>query len=125
MTAEDRRLIAELPPNLPLLIVHNKIDLAAPPAPTGAEELQISAATGAGVERLIDELHHRAGLQTGETGVFSARTRHVEALRPARARHDAAALRLPERSRPALADEERQSPLPALGQTTGQNRKAA
>src|SRR3546814_18084274 len=59
MTAEDRRLIAELPPNLPLLIVHNKIDLAAPPAPTGADELQISAATGAGVERLIDELHHR------------------------------------------------------------------
>lgn len=119
---EDRRLIAELPPQLPLLIVHNKIDLLAAPAatPDSENELAISAASGVGIERLIDELHRRAGMQGAESGVFSARTRHVEALQAARTRLDAAVLRLRERQLPELAAEELKDALTALGEITGE-----
>lgn len=119
---EDRRLIAALPPQLPLLIIHNKIDLVATPvaATTGDSELSISASTGAGVDRLIDELHRRAGMHGADAGVFSARTRHVEALQTARARLDAAAQRLRERQLPELAAEELKDALTALGEIIGE-----
>lgn len=118
MSSEDQRLLAELPSDLPVLIVHNKIDLAAPAV--AGNELRICAVTGAGVERLIDELHRRAGLQGGETGLFSARTRHVEALQTARSRLDAATLRLRERHLPELAAEELKDALAALAEITGE-----
>lgn len=109
------------PPSIEL-IIHNKIDLVATPvaATTGDSELSISASTGAGVDRLIDELHRRAGMHGADAGVFSARTRHVEALQTARARLDAAAQRLRERQLPELAAEELKDALTALGEIIGE-----
>lgn len=120
ITAEDRRLMTTLPATLPVLIVHNKIDLAKTTTSAAADELHISAADGTGVEQLIDQLHRRAGMQGGETGVFSARTRHVEALQRASARLGAAATRLRERCLPELAAEELKEAHAALGEITGE-----
>jgi len=119
---EDRRLLDELPRTLPRLIVHNKIDLAPPacrPEPTG-DELHLSASTGVGVDALIDALHRRAGLQSGDTHPFSARTRHVDALQRSAARLAAAADRLRRADMPELAAEELKTALAALGEITGE-----
>ncbi|NGY06486.1 tRNA uridine-5-carboxymethylaminomethyl(34) synthesis GTPase MnmE [Solimonas terrae] len=121
LTAEDRRLIAELPSGLPVLIVHNKIDLAPAAAPAAAGELCLSAANGDGIDALITELHRRAGLQSGETSLFSARTRHVDALQTANVRLAAAAERLLRSGAlPELAAEELKDALVALGEITGE-----
>lgn len=119
--AEDRRLLEALPPSLPRLIVHNKCDLV-PTLGTRAEsadELHLSAATGAGIESLIDAIHRHAGLHAGGEGAFSARTRHVEALRRAAAHLQQAAQRLSERSMPELAAEDLRLAHEALGEITG------
>ncbi|HET8881246.1 MAG TPA: tRNA uridine-5-carboxymethylaminomethyl(34) synthesis GTPase MnmE [Solimonas sp.] len=118
---DDRRLLAELPCELPRLVVHNKTDLlAAPPVAAAVDELHLSAATGAGVDALIDELHRRAGLQSGEAHPFSARTRHVDALQRAATRLTAAAERLHAAGLPELAAEEFKTALDALGEITGE-----
>ena len=61
-----------------LLTVHNKIDMVET-APDGA--LCISAKNGNGMAALREQLLSLAGWQAGlNEGVFTARTRHVEAL---------------------------------------------
>ncbi|NKF21145.1 tRNA uridine-5-carboxymethylaminomethyl(34) synthesis GTPase MnmE [Solimonas marina] len=120
ISAEDRMLIDALPAALPRLIVHNKADLASSTASLpGNDAVAISAATGAGIDALIAEIHRRAGLRVGEAGLFSARGRHLDALRRAQALLDAAAERLDERVLPELAAEDLRRALDALGEITG------
>jgi tRNA modification GTPase len=72
-----------LPAGVPVTLVMNKCDLA---EPASVQSIHISAKTGAGIEalrqRLVEGLVDR---NAGETsgGAFSARARHVEALRGA------------------------------------------
>lgn len=122
-TGEDDRLLAELPEGIRCIVVHNKADLA------GAEpdawqhrdrlHLTLSAATGAGVDRLIRELHQLAGLDDTDQSVFSARTRHVDALRRTREHVDTALQQLRQRALPELAAEELRLAHDALGEITG------
>ena len=77
--AAEAAIAARLPAAR-VLHVHNKADLAGD-APPG---LRLSAKTGAGLEALRLELLQRAGWQARPEGLFSARTRHLEALRRAR-----------------------------------------
>ncbi|MFT4045115.1 MAG: tRNA uridine-5-carboxymethylaminomethyl(34) synthesis GTPase MnmE [Solimonas sp.] len=123
LTGEDRELIATLPRGLPLLVVRNKSDLAGIDAGREHGErdagLYLSAATGEGIDRLIDELQRRAGLQAGSEGVFSARGRHVDAMRRAQGHLRQAAERLRERTMPELAAEELRLAHEALGEITG------
>lgn len=124
LTAEDRTLLAQLPPALPVLLLHNKCDLSGR-APgreliDGRVHLRLAAAPGQGLELLRAELLEFAGLSAarGES-LFSARTRHVEALqRTAAAVHDAAQ-RLREGVLPELAAEELRQAQEALGAITG------
>ena len=58
--------------------LHNKCDLGAGMAGDG---LAISAERGTGLDRLVDELKRAAGLGERADGAFSARARHVDALR--------------------------------------------
>ncbi len=74
----------------PRLHVLNKCDVAAAP-PDAAGAIVVSALTGAGLERLRQALLDHAGWQATSEGGFSARTRHVEALRHAAAHLEAAA----------------------------------
>ncbi len=76
------------------LWVHNKADLLAPSAPPPAERaLRVSARTGEGLEALHAALRaHAVGDALGAgAGEFTARARHVDALR--RAVEEAAAAR--------------------------------
>lgn len=66
------------------IVVHNKADLEAADAPQPDHALQVSARTGAGLDTLRAALQLRLGgdLLAGE-GAFTARQRHVDALRDA------------------------------------------
>jgi len=73
---------------LQTLIVRNKCDLSGAPAgPDSAEAtgpvLRVSATTGAGFDALIAEIKRQAGLDRSSVQVYSARTRHLEALQQA------------------------------------------
>ena len=113
---------AEIAARLPAGVLHvfNKADLAGPGAPA-ADALTLSARTGAGLERLRQELLARAGWQASADGVCIARARHLHALQRARghlldaAAHAAAS----DQALDLLAEELRLSHA-ALGEITGQ-----
>jgi tRNA modification GTPase len=102
--------------------VLNKSDLvgAAGPLRTAGTTavLEISALTGEGVGGLVHHLKRLAGWNESLGGTFSARQRHVDALRRARA-HVARAT--PEvKARLEIAAEELRGAQAALGELTGE-----
>ncbi|MBL6749128.1 MAG: tRNA uridine-5-carboxymethylaminomethyl(34) synthesis GTPase MnmE [Nevskia sp.] len=89
ITAADTALLQRLPEGIDTLIVLNKCDLSghAPvveAAPDGRASLRLSAATGAGMDLLADQIREVAGLSRTAEGLFTARARHLEALQRAR-----------------------------------------
>lgn len=87
--ADDRKILDELPPDIPRLHVFNKTDLlgqAARVEERGGEcHIYLSAKTGLGLELLRDKLLALIGWHHDEAaGVFMARERHVHALFAAR-----------------------------------------
>ena len=95
VTPEDERILAELPADLPVTLVLNKIDLSGE-KPGLAEQdslpvLRLSAKTGSGLDILRQHLEQAAGYQPAGEGLFSARRRHLEALSRARNHLDSAA----------------------------------
>ena len=118
----DRALLAQLPPAPPLLRLLNKCDLTgrAAGAVTGDDGcIRLSAATGEGIETLTATLCALAGLAATQEGVFSARSRHLAALRTARAGIVAARARIDARDLPELAAEELRRAQEALGEIAG------
>jgi len=118
----DARLLAGLPAGLPVWVLHNKCDLSGR-APQrferdGRLHLRCSAAAGAGLQLLLDEIRRYAGVGTGESQ-FSARTRHVDALQRAQGLLRDAQQRLLEGATPELAAEELRLAQEALGEITG------
>ena len=104
---------------LPRLLVRNKIDLTGEtPGPEG-DGINISAATGEGLDALKHAIKALAGFaDTG--GSFSARQRHIDALTRARQHFDTGVDRLAaERAGELLAEELRLAHL-ALGEIIGQ-----
>jgi len=97
LTDADTALLAQLPPALPRLVVHNKIDLVGLPAsvdrratlgPGGGagrpqRDIFLSAKTGAGIELLQREMLAVAGAHEDMEDAFLARERHLDALRAA------------------------------------------
>lgn len=87
---------ATLPEGVPVTLVFNKVDLlrrsmTATPGTNGAPPMiPISATTGAGLADLKRHIAAKAGVSEGSGG-FSARARHVDALRRAAKHLDAAA----------------------------------
>lgn len=90
----NRAIIDRLPAGLARIRVNNKIDLARRKAArehTGSEErVWVSAKTGEGLALLKQAIWDQAGWHPSGEGVFTARTRHIEALQAAQ-RHLAAA----------------------------------
>ena len=112
--------VGSLPAEAGVLQLCNKADLLDEiPADDGAR-LWLSAATGEGIARLQTRLREHAGLHAGEgsEGEFSARARHVEALRQAMASLDEAAAELAA-ERLELAAEQLRRGHDALGEITG------
>ncbi|WP_291183119.1 tRNA uridine-5-carboxymethylaminomethyl(34) synthesis GTPase MnmE [Dokdonella sp.] len=121
--ANDLDLLAELPPEVERLVVHNKIDLAGDHPRVeqreGRTHLWLSAKSGAGLDRLAAELKRRAGVEDAG-GAFSARARHVAALERARARLAAADDALNRQRAGELAAEELRQVQQFLGEITGE-----
>lgn len=84
VSEREADIIAALP-DIPLITVHNKIDLTgdAPRLSADGREVWLSALEGAGVELLERRLLELAGWQTAEEGAYMARSRHLAALEQA------------------------------------------
>lgn len=117
----NRAIIDRLPAGLARIRVNNKIDLArhkAARAQVGTEEqVWVSAKTGEGLELLKQAIWDHAGWHPSGEGVFTARTRHIEALQAAQG-HLAAAAGVTDRLE--LYAEELRLAHEALGSITGE-----
>jgi tRNA modification GTPase len=114
----------DLPPDLQVTVIYNKIDLTdtAPGlqvAPGEVPTLRISVATGAGLDVLRAHLKDCAGYVGSGTGAFSARRRHLDALAIAATHLDLADVRLRHDRAGELAAEELRLAHDALGEITG------
>jgi tRNA modification GTPase len=120
--AIDQDLTA-LPPDVPRTIVINKIDRAGvgPRVEQGdVPRVHLSAATGAGLELLRSHLKDCVGFHPTGTGVLSARARHLNALRRARAHVEEAHRLLIERHAGELVAQELTDAQKQLGEITGE-----
>jgi tRNA modification GTPase len=120
--------LAALPTSAPRTVVMNKIDRAAdaarlePAAESAATRvtLRLSATTGEGLDLLRAHLKDCVGFHPSGVGALSARARHLDALRRARARVDEAHRLLVERHAGELVAEELTEAQRALGEITGE-----
>jgi len=117
----ERSIVERLPPGLPRIRILNKIDLADREPERekagGEERIWLSAKTGAGLELLKSAIWEHAGWHPSGEGLFTARTRHVEALQNAQ-RHLATAADLTRQLE--LYAEELRLVHEALGTITGE-----
>ncbi|MES2490793.1 MAG: tRNA uridine-5-carboxymethylaminomethyl(34) synthesis GTPase MnmE [Pseudomonadota bacterium] len=124
ITPEDQALLKQLPTQLKVLVIANKCDLSGHPPNTATshdyELIRLSAAEGVGIELLTEAIKRIAGVTDNAEGIFSARTRHVDALRRALAFSQDAQARLLEGVTPELAAEELRLAQEALAEITGQ-----
>ena len=74
----------ELPADVPVTVVLNKIDLVGATPGQDGDTVRLSAKTGAGVDDLRRRIRHLAGYENQGEGAFTARRRHVVALKAAR-----------------------------------------
>jgi tRNA modification GTPase len=119
----DSELLAALPAAAQRILVRNKCDVSGHSPGTFNDQsmaaVRLSAATGAGVDLLCRALLEIAGFTAGaESSTFSARARHLEALRRAQAHiEDAAALAVQNAAAEVIAEELRlaQNALEEIG----------
>lgn len=67
-------------PAVKTLLVQNKIDQSGMAQSVTENAVSVSAKTGAGLDALKATLKHLAGMENTGEGIFSARSRHVDAL---------------------------------------------
>jgi len=121
--AADARIAARLPAGLidsgRMLTVWNKADLA--PVAAVPDGITVSARHGSGLDVLRRRLLELAGWHAGSEGVFIARTRHLQALRTARAHLQGAAAHAAQADQALdLFAEELRLAQQALGEITGE-----
>jgi tRNA modification GTPase len=94
MTEKDKAILANLPAEIPRILVLNKFDLLTGKPPLLLERsdlfVYVSAKTGAGLEELRDKILKLVGWRDQESGAFMARERHMRALNKARTHLDSA-----------------------------------
>lgn len=111
----------ELPAEVPLLIVRNKIDKTGDaPGDVDAETINISAQTGAGVEALREHIRRLAGYKDLGEGAFTARRRHLDALDRAAKHFKAGCDALEKDKAGELLAEELRLAQQKLGEITGE-----
>jgi tRNA modification GTPase len=113
----------ELPAGIPHTRVRSKIDITGrPPGISGVDapvEIALSAHTGAGLDDLRRHLKHCVGFQEEAGGGFSARRRHLDALRRARTHVEDGKRLLQEHYAAELLAEELREAQQELGEITG------
>jgi tRNA modification GTPase len=121
VAAEWRRL----PSGVPVIRLHNKIDLAGQPPrivenTDGSADVWLSALSGEGLDLVRAHLKHCMGFESAESGTISARRRHLDALTRTRAHLEEARRQLIERRAGELMAEELSAAQAALGEITGE-----
>jgi tRNA modification GTPase len=114
--------VAQLPTGTATLVVWNKVDLPeAQPVPVLEDRpaLPVSALTRSGLPELREQLKAAAGYQS-ESGAWSARRRHLDALARAQSLFELAEARLGEHASFELVAEELRQAHEALGEITGE-----
>ena len=116
--------LEQLPPEVPVTLVFNKIDLTGSPARldevASPPRVFLSARTGAGVELLRTHLKLSAGYRETESGALAARRRHLDALNRARQHVQSAADTLSSTRAFELFAEDLRLAQHALGEITGE-----
>lgn len=118
--AAEPELGQTLPAGIPVLIVRNKIDTVASQTKPREDRVDVSARTGAGLDKLRQKIRQLAGYQNLGEGAFTARRRHVEALTRAAGHFAAGRTALEETRAGELMAEELRLAQSALGEITGQ-----
>ena len=121
--AEIAAELEELPTDVPVTLVFNKIDLtgAAAHATQGAPtQIFLSAKTGVGLDLLRAHLKESAGYRDSESGALAARRRHLDALKRAQALVQSAAEVLQRPQTFELFAEDLRLAQRALGEITGE-----
>lgn len=112
----------EIPAGVPCIEVHNKADLTGAPIGADADTLKVwlSAKTGQGILQLVQLVKQVAGLTAAPDGVFSARTRHLDALQRTRGHIDTGRQQLTRFNAAETLAEELRLAQKSLGEITGQ-----
>jgi tRNA modification GTPase len=123
LSAADEKILATIPPGLPVLQVYNKIDLSGrkPGKITDKDPNQfaISARDGQGLEQLVVAIKTLAGFRSAGEGSFMARRRHLHALELAQV-HLLQAHEQAELGQGELVAEELKAVQERLGEITGE-----
>ncbi len=117
------RIDEPVPDGVPLTIVRNKIDLSGdPPGIVGGDGsvVMLSARTGDGIDALRERIRDLAGFRDLGEGAFTARRRHVEALRDAQKHFEAGRAALNDARAGELLAEELRLAQQSLGTITGE-----
>jgi tRNA modification GTPase len=117
--------LQHVPAGIPLTLVFNKADrsgdaVRVETAQGTPPRVYLSAATGEGLDRLREHLKACAGFEPAAEGALSARTRHLDALRRAAQKVEAASRLLSERHAGELVAQELREAHQALGEITGE-----
>lgn len=119
---EAETLDEELPDDIPVVVVRNKIDLT-DEAPGGdqldSKAVRMSAKTGAGLDELRVRIRRLAGYKDLGEQTVTARRRHVDAIRRARDHFEAGRTALAEQRAGEVFAEELRLAHRALGEITG------
>ena len=112
----------ELPDDVPVIVVRNKVDLTNEATGTDADDPQrvhLSAKSGAGLDELRTQIRRLAGYKDLGEQTVTARRRHVDALRRARGHFLAGKTALAEQRAGEVFAEELRLAHRALGEITG------
>ena len=108
---------------IPMTFIHNKCDLSGSPPKLTLDGddtvIALSATTGDGIELLRDHLKQSMGYHSGESGQFSARRRHLDALERAAGFLDAGLDQLQASGAGELLAEDLRYSQGCLGEITG------
>jgi tRNA modification GTPase len=115
--AADQEPAEDLPPDVPVTVVHNKVDLTGDRPGFRDGEIWLSAETGQGLDALRRCIRELAGYE-GE-GTFTARRRHVRALEESVGHFVTGRKALEEHRAGELLAEELRLAQQALGAITG------
>lgn len=118
----DEAILQQLPKQLPVIVVHTKIDLTKTKAGLYQVEtdgrINLSSKSGEGLAELTQALKKRVGFTTIASGAFAARRRHLVAIANAEQGLEQALIQVSLKRGDLIAEELRQVQL-QLGEITG------
>jgi len=115
----ERAIRERLPSKLPVITVHNKIDLTGHTPGETEQRIYLCAQSGLGVDTLRSHLKARMGYTGSGEGQYLARRRHLDAMKRTRAHVQDAHGALQAGAGPELVAEDLRLAQESLGEITG------